>query len=231
MAEPAKTTSSQRSWARAVGRTLSGIFVLAALVLGWFVYRTYYANPRTDDAYVHADTAALAARVSGQIVQLAVKDNQRVRKGDLLFEVDSRPYKLALDTARTKLHLTEIEVTTLQDTINSAAAQLAESKIAAANAKQYLNRIVPLRDRDFVTDNDVVEARNKLKAAEAAVVSATSELHKAQDALGMRGDVNQRIRAAREAVRGRATEQRLLPGARAVRRLRHQSEYIGGAIR
>src|SRR5208337_957585 len=106
------------------------------------------------------------------IMKLPIKDNQLVKKGGLLFAVDPRPYKLALDTARTKLNLTEIEIKTLQDTINSAAAQLTDRKIEAANAKQYLDRIVPLQKRDFVTENDVVEARNKFKAADAAVASA-----------------------------------------------------------
>jgi multidrug resistance efflux pump len=185
---------------RALGRTLSGLLVLAALVLGWFIYRMYYENPRTDDAYVHANTASLAAHVGGQIIHLPIKDNQRVKKGDLLFVVDPRPYKLALDAAQTKLNLTAIEIKTLHDTINAAAAQLAQRKVDAANVQQYLNRIVPLRERDFVTDNEVVEARNKLSAAKAGVAAATSELQKAQDALGVLGDVNQRIRAAQEAV-------------------------------
>src|SRR6516164_7716204 len=131
-----ETSARHASWTRVLGRALSGIVVLAALVLGWFVYRLYYANPRTDDAYVHADTAALAAHVSGQIVQLPIKDNQRVKRGDLLFVVDPRPYKLALDTARTRFHLTEIKVKTLHDTIKAADAQLAQRKADAANVKQ-----------------------------------------------------------------------------------------------
>jgi membrane fusion protein, multidrug efflux system len=194
-------TPSRRSlWVRTVGRALSGTLVLAALVLAWFIYKLYYANPRTDDAYVHANTASLAAHVSGQIMKLPIRDNQRVDKGKLLFVVDPRPYKLALDTARTKLNLTEIEIRTLGDTINSAEAQLAERKVDAANAKQYLDRIIPLRQHDFVTDNDVVEARNKYKATEAGVAAAISELQKARDALGILGDVNQRVRAAQEEI-------------------------------
>jgi multidrug efflux system membrane fusion protein len=185
---------------RALGRAFGGVLILAAVLLGWFTYRLYYANPRTDDAYVRANTAALAAHVGGQIVQLPIVDNQRVKKNDLLFVVDPRPYKLALDTAKTRLNLTEIEIKTLQDTVNSAAAQLTDRKIGAANAKQYLDRIVPLHERDFVTENDVVEARNKVKAANAGVVSAASEVQKAQDALGILGDVNQRVRAAQEAI-------------------------------
>jgi multidrug efflux system membrane fusion protein len=58
----------------------------------------------------------------------------------------------------------------------------------------------PLHERDFVTENDVVEASNKFKAANAAVASASSELQKAQDALGILGDVNQRVRAAQEEI-------------------------------
>jgi membrane fusion protein, multidrug efflux system len=196
----ASTPISQRRWVRGLGRFLSGALVLTAVLLGWFIYRLYYNNPRTDDAYVNANTAAIAAHVSGQIVQLPIKDNQQVKTGNLLFVVDPRPYRLALDTARTQLNLTEIEVRTLQDTINSAAAQLTDRKIEAANAKQYLDRIVPLHERDFVTENDVVEADNKLKAADAGVSSATSELQKAQDALGIMGNVNQRLRAAQDAI-------------------------------
>jgi multidrug efflux system membrane fusion protein len=196
----AKAPALQPQWAHWLGRILSGVLIIAAVLLGSYVYRLYYAHPRTDDAYVHANTASLAAHVSGQIIELPIRDNQHVSKGELLFVVDPRPYRLALDTAKTKLNLTEIEIKTLQDTINSAAAQLTERKVDAANAKQYLDRIVPLRARDFVTDNDVVEARNKLKAAEAAVASARSELRKAQDALGMQGDINQRLRAAQEAI-------------------------------
>src|SRR4029077_5072024 len=89
---------------------------------------------------------------------------------------------------------------TLRDTIDSASAQLAARRIEAANARQYLDRIVPLHKRDFVTENDVVEARNKLKGSEAAVASTKSERQKAQDALGIMGAVNHRVRAAQEAI-------------------------------
>src|SRR5271170_3494417 len=130
---PAKVPASQSQLARWFGRILSGVLMIAAVLLGSFIYRLYYAHPRTDDAYVHANTASLAAHVSGQIVKLPITDNQHVNKGELLFVVDPRPYRLALDTAKTKLNLTEIEIKTFQDTINSAAAQLTERKVDAAN--------------------------------------------------------------------------------------------------
>ena len=92
--KPTAKRSTHPAWVGALGRSLSGVLVLAALVLGLLVYHLFYSNPRTDDAYVQADTAAVAAHVSGQIVRLPIKDNQAVKNGDLLFVVDPRPYKL-----------------------------------------------------------------------------------------------------------------------------------------
>src|SRR5258708_14820702 len=88
---------SRHPWARRLGRVLSGILVLASVLLGYFVYRLYYANPRTDDAYVHANTAARAAHVSGQIVQLPIRDNHQAKNGGVLFVVRSPPYNISLD--------------------------------------------------------------------------------------------------------------------------------------
>ena len=229
--QPARARVSRPRWTRPLGRILSGALVLAAVVLSYFIYEIYYSNPRTDDAYVQANTAAVAAHVSGQIDRLPIEDNQHVNKGDLLFVVDPRPYKLALDTARTGLNLAQIEIKTLRDTIASAAAALAERKVNAANAKQYLDRIVPLHAHDFVTDNDVVEARNKLKAADAAVASAASEYAKAQDALGVHGQRKPALTRGAGSSRRRATQLRLLLRAGAVRWLCHQFEHRGRTIR
>ena len=204
MSQTATTTkppaSKKSLWLRMFGRALSAILVVSTVFLSWFVYNIYFANPRTDDAYVQADTAAIAAHVSGQIVQLPIKDDQAVKKGDLLFVIDPRPYKLALDVAKTKLNLTKIEIKTLHDTIDSATAQLSNRRIDASNTKQYLDRLLPLRDRDFVTDNDVTETRNKLKAADTGTLSAEAELQKARDAVGVLDNANQRLRAAEEAI-------------------------------
>ena len=221
------TAMGSRRW----GELSAGSWSSATLLLGWFVYRAYYADPRTDDAYVQANTAALAAHVSGQIVRLPIVDNQRVKKGDLLFVVDPRPYKLALDAAKTKLNLTEIEINTLQDTINSAGAQLAERKIEAANARQYLDRIVPLQKSDFVTENDVVEARNKLRASDAGV---RERGFRTREGTGCVGNTWRRQSTGARGAgsdRGCATELQLLLCAGAVRRVRHESEHLGGTIR
>jgi membrane fusion protein, multidrug efflux system len=56
-------------------------------------------HPRTDDASVRANFIEITAEVNGKLVALPVKDNAFVKKGDLLFEIDPRPYEYALQQA------------------------------------------------------------------------------------------------------------------------------------
>src|ERR1700750_709089 len=82
-----------------VGRWLSAGIVVAAVTLGMVVlYRTNH-YPRTDDAEVLANFIGIAPQVEGRIIRLHVRDNQFVRQGELLFEIDEQPYQYALEKA------------------------------------------------------------------------------------------------------------------------------------
>jgi len=182
------------------GRLLSAFAILAALVLGLIVWRTYYAHPSTDDAYVRADSVGIAPQVSGTLVELPIADNQRVRQGDLLFVVDPRPYESALHEAEAKLSLTHVEIRSLEDGVRTAEAALRGREADAANARQYLHRIEPLLTKRFVTENEVFQARSHLAAADAAVESARADLAKAQSSLGEIDGANARLQDAKAAV-------------------------------
>ncbi|HLH78322.1 MAG TPA: biotin/lipoyl-binding protein [Candidatus Binataceae bacterium] len=185
--------------ARAVGRLLGLVIVLATIVVTALVIRLYYLYPRTDDAYVRANTVGVAPHVSGPIVSLPVVDNQHVAAGALLFIVDPRPYQAALDQAQAQLTLTNLQIKSLEDTIAAARAQRTQLEANAAYAKQYLARIQPLLSRHFVTANDVYNARTNYQAAQAAVERANSQLASAIKNLGQLGDVNARRQAAQAA--------------------------------
>ena len=77
---------------------VSGI-VFAALALGFVVLHHTQHHPRTDDAEIFANFIGIAPQVDGPIVRLNVHDNQFVKQGDLLFEIDERPYRYALERA------------------------------------------------------------------------------------------------------------------------------------
>lgn len=82
-----------------IGRVLSTVIVFGALVLGLMVL--YHTNryPRTDDAEVFANFIGIAPQVEGPILHLNVRDNQLVKQGELLYEIDDRPYRYALHKA------------------------------------------------------------------------------------------------------------------------------------
>jgi multidrug efflux system membrane fusion protein len=179
-----------------VGRLLSAIIVIAAVVLGVFVARQYYRYPRTDDAYVRANIVGVAPHVSGPIIKLPVVDNQHVRQGDLLFMVDPRPYQAALDNAVAKLQLTDLDIKAYGDAIRTAGSEQQRRAASLAYAKQYLARIEPLLPKHFVTANDVFDARTRVDSEAAGVESARSEVLRSQNLLGQLGDINARRKAA-----------------------------------
>jgi len=181
---------------RAIARLISAVVFAATLAALAYVTRQYYVYPRTDDAYVRANTVGIAPHVSGPIVELPVVDNQHVRAGELLFVVDPRPYQAAYDNAVAKLQLTQLQIRGLENSIKSAHAQQEQHEAGAAYAKQYLQRIEPLLPKHFVTANDVFDARTRYEAEEASVASASAEFNKAQNDLGQFGNINARLKAA-----------------------------------
>ena len=80
-------------------RNLRMAIVSAAVVLGLLVLFENNRQPRTDDAEVTANFIGIAPQVEGPIVRLSVRDNQFVKRGELLFEIDDRPYQYALENA------------------------------------------------------------------------------------------------------------------------------------
>jgi multidrug resistance efflux pump len=185
---------------RIAGRVLGAAIVIAAVAAGIYVYRAVYVHPRTDDAYVRANYIGIAPHVSGPIVELPIVDNQRVVTGQLLFVVDPRPYQSVLDAAKARFELTNLEIQGYEDAVAAAEAILLQREADAAYAEQYLGRVEPLLASQFVTTNQVFEARSKATAARAAVQGARSELSRARALLGQLGDINARRQEAAAAV-------------------------------
>jgi multidrug efflux system membrane fusion protein len=87
---------------RRAGRIISAAIILLAIVTGSVVLWQFTENPRTDDAEVFANFIGIAPIVSGPIVKLNVRDNELVKQGDLLFDIDERPYAYALALAKSE---------------------------------------------------------------------------------------------------------------------------------
>ena len=102
-----------------IGLILSVVIVALAIVTGLLVLRDITENPRTDDAEVFANFIGIAPVVSGPIMKLSVADNQLVKQGDLLFDIDERPYAYALAQAKSAQASLEGEIVDESRTIAS----------------------------------------------------------------------------------------------------------------
>ena len=81
------------------GRLFTAAMVLLAMLGLTAVYLVTTRHPQTDDAEIFANYIGIAPVVEGPILHLYVADNQRVKQGDLLFQIDDRPYKYTVDRA------------------------------------------------------------------------------------------------------------------------------------
>ena len=112
----------------------TGAVVLLAVLLVLLKYWDYVVNPWTRDGQVWANVIQIAPRVSGPIVDLPIKDNQFVKAGDLLFQIDPRTYQAALDQAKAQLDETSNQFTSLSQQVAAAEAAVEASRHAVSQA-------------------------------------------------------------------------------------------------
>ena len=203
----------------------TAIIVLAAAGAVAFKYWDYITNPWTRDGQVRANVVQVAPRVSGPIVKLPIKDNQFVKAGDLLFEIDPRTYKATLDQASANLDETRDDLEDLaqqvkaaQAAVDQSASQIkqAESAVKSAEAElikaeadfERAKKLVEKGDiskRNYdsakasydVDQADLDKARSQLIQANAAHLQAEAELARAKAELGAPGEENAQLRGAK----------------------------------
>src|ERR1700684_1230849 len=119
-----------------IGRWVSFGIVACALMLGLIVRHHSTHQPRTDDATVFANYIWIAPQVEGPLTHLNVLDNQFVRKGELLFEIDDRPYQYALENALSEQAALEGQIVDETRKINAlkSAVSVSEANIHSAEA-------------------------------------------------------------------------------------------------
>jgi len=121
---------------KVLSRRVGIVITLAAFLLGLIVlYHTHY-SPRTDDAEVFANFIGIAPQVEGRIIRLNVRDNQFVRQGELLYEIDERPYEYALERAVSEQAALEGQISDEQRRINAlvSAVSVAQANIHSSKA-------------------------------------------------------------------------------------------------
>ena len=130
----------------------------------------------TDDATILATKASINARVSGQVIEIAVRDNQAVRKGQLLFRLDPQPYEIAVAQAQAHLNATRMQVAALKATYRQQLAGVQSARATAAFDSADFGRKQALLAADFTSRATYDQAETALKVAQQGITSAQQQV-------------------------------------------------------
>ncbi len=161
------------------------ILLLIAALVAYYVLSNRY-TPFTTDAYVQAFVIQVAPRVEGQVVQVHVKENQRVRKGDLLFEIDPRPFEHRVASLEAKEVQAFHQVSQLESELT--ASEAAHARIAAeeAYARTVQEQEAEIRKQWATTERKYLDAVQKHRMAQAELKRSKAMIAKAREALTAR---------------------------------------------
>jgi membrane fusion protein, multidrug efflux system len=189
---------------KGMGALISLAAVAAVLLLAILTIRRNDLRPRTDDAYLQADTVNMAPDVSGRIVELDVQDNQFVHRDQVLFRIDPVPFQLRVDQAQAtvrglaaKLSVTADQVASQTSTADTANQSIATAEAQLTLASSTLARMQPLLPRGYVTAEQVDQARTAKRTAEIALQQARLQAQSAREAISSTKPAAEELEAAK----------------------------------
>ena len=148
--------------------------VFAAIAAGTYIADEPYVS--TDDAFVRVAKESVNARVGGQAVEIAVRDNQLVRKGQLLFRLDPEPYRIAIDQAEAKLDGARLQIGSLKASYRQQLAELQAAKDSADFDEREFARKKALAEADFASRAAYERAETDLKVARRHIASIEQQI-------------------------------------------------------
>jgi len=165
---------------KTIGRVLSAAIILGALALALVVVRRASSYPSTDDSEILANFIGIAPQVEGPILHLNVHDNQLVKQGDLLFEIDYRPYRYALEKAVSDQATLEGQISDERRKISALVSAVSVSQANIQGTEADLTRSAAAVDQARA---DVANAEQGVSRAQAEWTYANNNLHRLEPLL------------------------------------------------
>ena len=155
-------------------------------------------TPYTDQARIKGLSIPIVANVAGYITDISVQLHSSVNVGDTIFQIDRRPYELAIRNAEARLQNTQQQVGAKTATVESAAGRLGVAKAQLDRAQRNYDRVMKVLEENpgalSLADRDAAETA--LTQAVEQVASAEADLEKAEQQLGVSGPDNPQVRSA-----------------------------------
>ena len=177
------------------------VLLLIVLSLAWYLLADRY-TPYTQQARVGAFVIPVAAEVAGRVIRVNVRNNQDVKAGDVLFELDPQPLQIAVDRAKADLESTRRQVGASTAGIASAQASLRAAQANELKTRQDNQRLEGLYKQDpgTISVRLLEVSRANREQAVAQVAAARAEVQRAQEQEGGNTDTNAQLRSAASAL-------------------------------
>lgn len=166
-----------RKWRRTTALIAVPALILIGIGIAWLLSGRFVS---TDNAYVQQDKVSVSADVGGRIVEVAVRENQQVKAGDLLFRIDPEPYRIAVAQANAAIASAQVSVATLESSYRGTGADIQAARDRIAAAKEDYDRQTELMARGFTTRARLQQAEHGLEQARAALASAQASAEEAR---------------------------------------------------
>jgi len=149
--------------------------ILVLIAGGWW-YLTSGRYVSTDDAYIQAARTMVSADISGRVVAIAVKDNEQVTKGQLLFQLDDRPYRIAVEEATAMLASARLQVDAMKATYGQKVADAKAAADTLAYQQREFDRQRQLAASGTASRQVFDQSQNALQTAQQKVISTQSDI-------------------------------------------------------
>ena len=197
-------SGSPRPKSRPLLRPLLLLVVPVIVLLGLlYLYATGGRYVVTENAYVKSDVITISADVSGRVIHVAVEENQRVRKGDLLFLLDAAPYEIEVQRAESEMDIVATEIESLRADYRETLIKRKHALAQVDFLSRQLKRQRQLRKQGLGSEEHYDEALHTVETAKQQVQLIKQSTERVLATLG--GDVNRPIESHPDYRRARAT--------------------------
>jgi membrane fusion protein (multidrug efflux system) len=172
-------------------RPLMVAFPLLLVAVGAAEYLADAPYVSTDDAFVRAAKESVNARVSGQVTDIAVRNNQRVHKGQVLFQIDPEPFQIAVDQAQADLNSARLQIEGLKAKYRQQLAELDSARDSSAFAEREYRRKKALLASIDASRSTYERTETDMQVAQQAIISTQQQI--AATVVALNGDPDVKI--------------------------------------
>lgn len=173
------------------------MLAITAVFFLWYVSADRH-TPYTDQARIQGLITPVSPRVSGFVTEINIQLHSRVKAGDVLFQLDKRPFEIAIEIAEAEIDNTTQSVAASSASVKSSAGKLGVAKAQLDRAQRNWDRVerVMKENEGALSESDKDQAETSLLQAIEQVASAEASLERAKQSLGVSGPDNPKIRRA-----------------------------------